>query len=263
MVEITDILRLSPSTHLAWFALFGATLAFLRTVATFKVADDFLILGSGSSGFIKLAPLCAANWVAHVAIFQFSLELAAGMHALMKQSKHEYKGFFAAYALATVHSLMVILSHGMIEVNESIELLLFRWFEVLLQTFIFGAGLSSAVGPWSMIPIFVAVSLDLIGFDGQGKWTGRLLVTFTAYMHFKKFHIAFATFANFTSVIEYFAFKMFAKFARSVLQWSPEMANSQWETDTGHLFVAFFLMLNTGAMVFTLNREVARNGALK
>jgi hypothetical protein len=92
----------------------------------------------------------------------------------------------------------------MIGVNESIELLLFRWFVVLLQTFAFGAGLSSAIGPWSMIPIFVAASLDLIGFDGQGKWSGRLLATFTAYMHFKKFHIAFATFAkNFTSVIEY------------------------------------------------------------
>ena len=266
MVEITDFFRLSPSTHLAWFAIFGITLAFLRcTVATFNVSDDFLIFfGSGSSGVIKLAPLCAANWVTHVVIFQFSLELAAGMHALMKQSKHEYKGFFSAYALAAVYSLVILLSHGMIGVNESIELLLFRWFVVLLQTFAFGAGLSSAIGPWSMISIFVAASLDLIGFDGQGKWSGRLLATFTAYMHFKKFHITFATFANFTSVIEYITFKMFAKFASSVLGWSPEMANSQWKTDTGHLFIGFFFMLNMGAMVFTLNREVkARNGATK
>ena len=119
----------------------------------------------------------------------------------------------------------------MIGVNESIELLLFRWFMVLLQTFAFGAGLSSAIGPWSMIPIFVAASLDLIGFDGQGKWSGRLLATLSAYMHFKKFHIAFATFAkNFTSVIEYITHHLqdVCQICKQRLGWSPEMAKKRF-----------------------------------
>ena len=110
----------------------------------------------------------------------------------------------------------------MIGVNESIELLLFRWFMVLLQTFAFGAGLSSAIGPWSMIPIFVAASLDLIGFD---------VATFTAYMHFKKFHIAFATFAkNVTSVIEYITHHLqdVCQICKQRLGWSPEMAKKRF-----------------------------------
>jgi hypothetical protein len=44
-----------------------------------------------SSSVQAVQELLVRNWVTHVVIFQFSLELAAGMHALMKQSKQSFE----------------------------------------------------------------------------------------------------------------------------------------------------------------------------
>lgn len=190
------------------------------------------------------------------------------MHALMKQSncgiqRKVYKGFYAAYALAASYSMLDILSHGMIGINNSLEESLNVLFTTCLTTFIIGTGLSAAVGPWTLIPVFVAVLFDLIGIRDNmygcayhhvgdaGKWAGRLLAAFTIYEHFKGFSVTFGILISCVGAVV------------PILTIVYNALNIEHDSDTSHVISAFVLDLIFGAMVYMLNNKVKAGEKVK
>ena len=251
-LELTDFFRLTPDAHLASLVFLGSTAVMLRFKTTAKFVESMLMLLPCASWKDppEFAPLSIGNWVIHLAVHSVSLELAGGFYTLMKQSsddgeKRTYRGFFAVYALSFVQSFLTITSHSLIGVNHGLCDSMENAFRACVRTGTFGTGLSVAVGPWTLIPIFAGVSIDKIG---HGNWAGRILSLFSLYKYFSTKELP-SLFPFLYLTVAFFGVSL-------------NLLRVNLDSNMVHCAIAVILYVIFGGMGFLLNRKIKRESVI-
>jgi len=253
-VETSDFLRLSPKWHVASVAAFVAGAGLLHVEPVAKCVERLLLRVPCASWdpATRLHPLSAANWVAHVIMQVFALELAGGFFSLMRRSgndaaKKTYTGYFVVYAAAYAYSLLTMFSHAVIGVNATLEHVLANWFVCVMRTAsIFGSGLAVAIGPWTLLPVFAGVNIGLVGYD---TWLGRVLATLSVYKYFVSEIPALFRYS-------FLGMSVVPAMIAQILRWKLNVDDPYTESDGNHILVASVLVLFSVTMSYSLNRKV-------
>jgi len=189
-LRVSEFFRVPPQIHIGFLAMFGIFSMMLRFEPVEKSVESILFILPFVSKWepLKFAPLTIVDWVIHVIIHAMSIEIMFSFYSLMHRSndlrvKRMYRGLFGVYVVGFIQTLFTMLSHTLIGANARLENALDICFKALVQTGIFGTGLSVALGPWSLIPVFAGVCSGKIMY---GNWSGRLLATFSLSKYFDK-----------------------------------------------------------------------------
>jgi len=254
-VELSDFLRLSPKLHVASIAYFVAGVGLLRIEPAAKFIENLLSRVPLAAWDPKqqFHPMSAFDWVVHVGLLVFSLEIVGAFFSLMQQSDNDartkklYKGYLVVYVYAYVYTLFTMFSHAMIVHNTNLEHVLGNWFAGILQTTsIFGSGLAVTISPWALLPVFVLVNRGMCGFE---NWTGRILAMFSVYKYFipelpalfKYSFIGMSVLPTMTSLL-----------LKKILK----VDDPYTDYDASHILVASVLGSFAVGMAYSLNRKV-------
>lgn len=256
-LDLTDIFRLPGKIHLAWLAFFGTASLTLRFQPAAKFIEsllNFFPCARWEDPF-KVEALSAANWVVHWILNAVSIELFASFYSLMKKStnakeKKIYKGFCAVYAIGCIQSILTTLAHGVIGVNTNLEESLENMFRACLRTMIIGSGVSVAIGPWTLLPIFAGVSFNKIGF---GNWAGRLLAmhSMSKYLFSKELPVLFKCLYPCVPLVT----PVYKKISQQ-LNMHRDSGLMNLHSEGYHINVATLLVIIFGGMVFSLNKTL-------
>jgi len=255
-LEFTDFFRLTPTTHLASLVFLGATTVMLRFKTPAKFVGSLVMLLPCASwkNASKIEPLSIVNWANHLVLHAISLELAGGFYTLLKQSSDDgekkiYRGFFAVYGMGVVQSFFTLCAHSLIGVNQGLDKSMENVFKACICTNSFGTGLSVAVGPWTLIPIFAGVSFDKIGY---GNWAGRILGSFSLYKYFSTKELP--------TLFPYLYLSVGLLGIASVVLLRPTFESAM--SDIVHGTLAMNLNVIFGGMALLLNRKIKRESVI-
>ena len=122
-------------------------------------------------------------------------------------------------------------------------------FKACIRTAYVGTGLSVAVGPWTLIPIFAGVSFDKIGY---GNWVGRILGWFSLYKYFSTKELP-SLFPYLNLSVAFLGISLVL-----LLRPNPESIMSE----IVHGTVAMILTVLFGGMALLLNQKIKRESVI-